>query len=60
MCREYHITPPEWRALPKDDRIAMLADSNIRARAMQKASKARTPQKRYNATTEGERFWTGG
>jgi hypothetical protein len=38
----------------------MLADSNIRARAMQKASKARTPQKRYNATTEGERFWTGG
>ena len=38
----------------------MLADSNLRARAMSKATKAQKPRKRYNATTEGERFWTGG
>lgn len=38
----------------------MLADANLRARAMQKASKASKPRPRYNASDSGAKFWTGG
>lgn len=38
----------------------MLADANLRARAMQKASKASKSRPRYNASDSGAKFWTGG
>jgi len=39
----------------------MLADANLRARAMQKATgKAAKARPRYNASSTGEQFWTGG
>jgi hypothetical protein len=60
VCRDYSITPPEFRGLPREDRIAMLADANLRAREMQKATKASKPRPRYNASSTGEQFWTGG
>jgi hypothetical protein len=33
LCREYGITPAQWRRQPKKDRIDMLADYQYRATA---------------------------
>ena len=54
------MSPPQWRALPREDRIQMLADANLRAREIQRASAGSKPRKRYNATESGEGFWLNG
>lgn len=38
----------------------MLADSNLRAREMQKATRGIKPRKGYTATESGEGFWLNG
>ena len=38
----------------------MLADSNLRAREMQKATRGTKPRKRYTATESAEGYWLNG